>query len=134
MSLTENLHLLLPEFLLAALALLVFAIDLFLPDRHKNLLAWMSAAGLAGLVGLSIPLLWGEDAALYGGLLAVDAYALFFKVMFMVMGIFVILALGGLRRETAETSRRILRHRPLRRSGDERHVRFQRASHGLHRP
>ena len=92
MSLTENLHLLLPEFLLAALALLVFAIDLFLPDRHKNLLAWMSAAGLAGLVGLSIPLLWGEDAALYGGLLAVDAYALFFKVMFMVMGIFVILA------------------------------------------
>ena len=92
MSLTENLHLLLPEFLLAGLALLVFAVDLFLPDRHKKLLAWVSVAGLAGLVGLSVPLLWGEDAALYGGLIAVDAYALFFKVLFMVMGIFVILA------------------------------------------
>ena len=43
-------------------------------------------------MGLSVPLLWGEDTALYGGLIAVDAYALFFKVMFMVMGIFVILA------------------------------------------
>ena len=42
---TENLHLLLPEFLLASLALVVLGIDLFLPDRRKHLLAWLSVAG-----------------------------------------------------------------------------------------
>ena len=46
---TENLHLLLPEFLLASLAITVLAIDLFLPEERKNLLAWVSVAGLAGL-------------------------------------------------------------------------------------
>ena len=88
---TENLHLLLPEFLLAALAILVLGIDLFLPEERKNLLAWLSVAGLAGLLALSLSLLWGKDISLYGGLVQADAYALLFKSFFFVLGGVVIL-------------------------------------------
>ena len=92
MSLTEDIHLLLPEFLLAGLAFVVLAADLVLPASRKFLLGWLSVAGLVGLVALSLVLLWGEDQAMYGGLIQVDAYSLFFKCFFMVMGIFIILS------------------------------------------
>ncbi len=88
---TENLHLLLPEFLLAALAVVVLAIDLFLPQERKNLLAWLSVAGLAGILALSLPLLWDRDVSLYGGLVEADRYALLFKAVFLVLGMVVIL-------------------------------------------
>ena len=91
-TLTTDLHLLLPEFLLATLAFLVFAIDLVLPARHKRLLAWFSVAGLAGLLALSLALLWGEDTKLYGGLVRADSYSLFFKSFFLILGIFIILS------------------------------------------
>ena len=90
--LTEDLHLLLPEFLLAGLAFAVFALDLVLPASRKHLLAWLSVAGLAGIVALAIALLWGENKELYGGLVKADAYALFFKCFFMILGIFIILS------------------------------------------
>ena len=90
-SLTKDLHLLLPEFLLATLAFVVFAVDLILPPARKNLLGWLSVAGLVGLLVLALSTLWGEDAILYGGLVHVDAYALFFKSFFFVLGIIVIL-------------------------------------------
>ena len=82
----------LPEFLLATLAFLVFAIDLVLPASRKNLLAWISVAGLVGLLALALATLWGEDTALYGGLVKVDSYALFFKSFFLILGIFIILS------------------------------------------
>ncbi len=88
---TENLHLLLPEFLLAALAILVLSVDLFLPEERKNMLAWLSVAGLAGLLALSLSLLWGKDISLYGGLVQADAYSLLFKSFFFVLGGVVIL-------------------------------------------
>ena len=91
-SLTTNLHLLLPEFLLAALAFAVFAVDLLLPERWKSILAWLSVAGLAGILALSLGLLWGEDTELYGGLVRADSYALFFKSFFLIMGMFIILS------------------------------------------
>ena len=91
-GLTDNLQLLTPEFALAGLALLVFAVDLVIPDSRKNLLGWLSIAGLAGLIVLSLWLLWGESESLYNGLLAVDAFSLFFKVFFLGLGIFIILS------------------------------------------
>ncbi|PKB80768.1 MAG: hypothetical protein BZY88_07935 [SAR202 cluster bacterium Io17-Chloro-G9] len=92
MPLTANLHLLSPEFALAGLAFAVFAADLLLPDNRKELTAWLSVAGLLGLIAVSLVLLWGEDELLYGGLLAVDAYSLFFKVFFLGLGVFIIFA------------------------------------------
>ena len=91
-SLSDNLELLTPEFALAGLAFLVFVIDLFLPEDRKGYLAWVSIAGLLGLIVLSLVMLWGEEESLYNGLLAVDAYSLFFKVFFMGMGVFIILS------------------------------------------
>ena len=89
---TENLHLLLPEFLLASLAIVVLGIDLFLPARRKHLLAWLSVAGLAGLLALALTMLWGKDISLYGGLMKSDAYSLLFKAFFYVLGGVMILA------------------------------------------
>ena len=91
-TLTTNLHLLMPEFLLATLAFVVFAVDLVLPAARKNLLAWISVAGLVGLLALALVTLWGEDTPLYGGLVKADSYALFFKCFFFILGIFIILS------------------------------------------
>ncbi len=92
MSLTTNLHLLLPEFLLAGLAFLVFSADLLLGEGRKHWLAWISVLGLIGLTVLSLLLLWDREELMYGGLFHVDAYSLFFKTFFMVLGIVVILS------------------------------------------
>ena len=50
-----------PEFALAGLALLVLAVDLVVPEGRKNLLGWLSMAGLLGLIVLSLWMLWGES-------------------------------------------------------------------------
>ena len=92
MPLTANLHLLSPEFALAGLAFAVFAVDLLLPDNRKEVAAWISVAGLVALIPVSLTMLWGEDEVLYGGLLAIDAYSLFFKVFFLGLGVFIIIA------------------------------------------
>ncbi len=89
---TANLDLLTPEFALAGLALLVFAVDLLLPDNRKILLPWLSIAGLLALIAVSVVMLWGREESLYDGLLAIDNYSLFFKVFFMGIGVFIILS------------------------------------------
>ncbi|PKB78630.1 MAG: hypothetical protein BZY88_17440 [SAR202 cluster bacterium Io17-Chloro-G9] len=89
-GLTENIRLLTPEFALAGLAMAVLAVDLLLPEGKKRLVAWLSVAGLAGIIALSIAMLWGRQETLYGGLLAVDAFSLFFKIFFMGLGILII--------------------------------------------
>ena len=91
-NLTDNLHLLTPEFALAGFAFVIFVLDLLMPDDRKDLLGWLSALGLIGLIVLSVLMLRGEEASLYNGLLAVDAYSLFFKVFFAGIGIFIILS------------------------------------------
>ena len=91
-ALTANLDLLTPEFALAGLAFLVFSVDLLLPEDKKDLLPWLSIAGLLALIGVSLAILWGEEESLYDGLLAIDNYSLFFKIFFMGIGIFIILS------------------------------------------
>ena len=71
---------------------MVFVIDLFLPEDRKGYLAWLSIGGLLALIVVSLVMLWGEEEDLYDGLLAVDAFSLFFKVFFMGMGVFIILS------------------------------------------
>ena len=89
-ELTSNLHLLTPEFALAGLAFLVFTADLFLPEGRKEWLAGLSALGLVGVIALAILMRPAESAALYGGLVAVDGFSLFFKVFFLAIGIGII--------------------------------------------
>ena len=79
-ELTSNLHLLTPEFALAALAFLVFTVDLFLPEERKEWLAGLAAAGLLSVIALAILMRPADSVALYGGLVVVDGFGLFFKV------------------------------------------------------
>ena len=91
-GLTDNIHLLTPEFALAGLALLVFAVDLALPDDRKGLVPWLSIAGLLGVMAVSLQMLWGRQESLYDGLLGVDAFSLFFKCFFLGLGVLIIFA------------------------------------------
>ena len=92
MPLTANLDLLTPEFALAGLAFLVLAADLLLPEGRKRLLGWLSIAGLLAIIAVSVIMLWGVEETLYDGLLAVDDFSLWFKVLFMGIGVFIILS------------------------------------------
>ena len=98
MSLTSNLDLLTPEFALAGLAFLVFVADLLLPvgrlteALRGRLLGWLSIAGLIALIVVSIFMLWDHEESLYNGLLAIDDFSLWFKVLFMGIGVFIILS------------------------------------------
>ncbi len=87
----QNFALFLPEFLLAGLAFLVLTLDLFMPAQKKHYLAFVSAAGLVGVIA-SVFTLAGKNEKLYGGIFLVDNYALFFKVFLLVVGIFMVLA------------------------------------------
>jgi len=80
-----------PEFLLAALAFLIFTLDLLLPKQRKIWLAVVSIAGLLGILVFSVSYLWGVQDHLFDGLLRVDDYALFFKVLFIGFGVILVL-------------------------------------------
>ena len=99
----NDLTLLIPEFLLTALAFLVLGADLFLPDRRKQVLPVIAVVGLVGIVvalmfttrGEAGPLyrqLIADDLSLYGGALVFDGYALVFKVFFVTLGTVVVLS------------------------------------------
>lgn len=83
--------LLVPEFLVAGVAFLVLAVDLFLPEDKKSYLAYLGVAGLIAVLGSAFSLL-GNEGTLYNGILRVDEYAIFFKVFFPIVGIVMLLA------------------------------------------
>lgn len=89
-GLTANLHLLTPEFALTALAFLVFTVDLFLPERSKEWLAGLSALSLVAVMVIALLMQPAGDVELYGGLIVVDGFSLFFKIFFCAIGIGII--------------------------------------------
>ena len=100
----NDLTLLIPEFLLTALAFIVLGADLFLPDRRKQLLPAVAVAGLVGLIAVLLVTttrgeagslyqqLIADDLSLYGGALVFDGYSLVFKVFFVALGAVVVLS------------------------------------------
>ena len=87
---TANLHLLTPEFVLTALAFLVFTVDLFLPERNKEWLAGLSVVSLVAVMVIAILMRPAGSIELYGGLIVVDSFGLFFKVFFLAIGVGII--------------------------------------------
>jgi NADH-quinone oxidoreductase subunit N len=85
-----NLVLLSPEINLVGFAVLVIVLDLFI--QRKAWLAGVSILGLIVSAGLAIGLWGGNPQAIFNNMLAVDHYALFFKVLFLGIAILVILA------------------------------------------
>ena len=98
----NNFALLLPEFLVTGLAFLVLTADFFLRSDRKHLLAYLSVLGLGGILAFSLAYLWNKDDSLYGGIVLIDGYALFFKAFFLVLGAVVVLtSLDYVRRHLA---------------------------------
>ncbi len=81
-----------PEFAVAGLAFLVFTADFILPPARKSWLAGAAVIGLVAVAALCVPTLWGTHDSLFDGILRVDTYAVFFKLLFLLIGVFVILA------------------------------------------
>ncbi len=100
MNLVETLQLLSPELILLITGIVVLCVDfIWLDDKdHESSggkkAIWIPALALVGLVGalVSTLLLWGTPPTTVLALMAVDPYALFFKVIATVTVILVILA------------------------------------------
>jgi NADH-quinone oxidoreductase subunit N len=85
-----NLALFTPEISLVCTAVLVILLDLFIP--RKGWLAALSIAGLLVSAGFALNLWNGTPQTIFNRMLAVDNYALYFKVLFAGIAILVILA------------------------------------------
>ncbi|MFC1966063.1 NADH-quinone oxidoreductase subunit N [Chloroflexota bacterium] len=85
-----NLELFIPELILAAFAIVIILLDLFV--QRKGVLAVVSLAGLVISAGFTIAMWGGSPQAIFNNMLAVDNFALFFKLLFLIIATLVILA------------------------------------------
>ena len=85
-----NLALFIPELTLAAFAVIVILLDLFI--EQKRLLAQVSLAGLVIAGGITAAMWGGSYPTIFNNMLAVDGFALFFKFIFLGVAFLVILA------------------------------------------
>lgn len=87
---TNDLLALLPEMVLATVALVVILADLFLRARQRRALAWLSLLGMAGALAatLSIPTF---EEPMVQGMLRVDVLAKFLNVVFLLGGGFTLM-------------------------------------------
>jgi len=85
-----NLTLLIPELTLAVFAILVILLDLFI--NQKRALVIVSLIGLVVAGGVSVAMWGGNFPAIFNNMLAVDNFALFFKLLFLGIAFLVILA------------------------------------------
>jgi len=80
----------LPEIILAFLACALFAADSFVPKAHKRQLGYYAIGALV-LSGLSTIPLWGREISTFSGMVSLDYYALFFKLVFLTISTIIIL-------------------------------------------
>ena len=73
--------LLTPEFCLGGLAALILGLDLYATGFRKQWLAYVTAAGLLGILGLSLGWLGKESD--FAGVIFIDNYTTFFRVLFI---------------------------------------------------
>ena len=85
-----NFGLFIPELILVAFAIVVILLDLVI--RRKEWLAGISIAGLVVSAGFTIAMWGGGAQSIFNNMLAVDNFALFFKLLFLGIAALVILA------------------------------------------
>ncbi len=94
-----DLFLILPELLVITAACLVLVLDPLLSSSQKDGLAWLSLGTLAICMGL-IASQMGQAASAFGGIVIIDAYACFWKLLLcFVAGLTVLLSHTYLREE-----------------------------------
>ena len=85
-----NLTLFIPEITMVVTAAIVILLDLFI--ERKRWLAQVSISGLVVAGGVTIVMWGGSYPAIFNNMLAVDGFALFFKMLFLGVAFLVILA------------------------------------------
>jgi NADH-quinone oxidoreductase subunit N len=85
----SDFYYILPELVLTSGALLVLVADVMLP-RGSRALAWITVAVLGATLASLVPFA-GVDVDISNGLIAVDAFAMFFKVVFLVAAIMTVM-------------------------------------------
>ena len=85
-----NLALFLPEISLAAFAIAIILLDLFVPQ--KGLLVVVSLIGALVSALFTMLLLGGNAQSIFNQMLVVDQFALYFKLLFLAIAVLVILA------------------------------------------
>ena len=79
-----------PEVIVALTGLLVLAVDIFIRPHNKTSLSVISLAGLFLAMLISM-LYWDRSETAFSGMVAVDPYAQFFKLIFILSAAFTIL-------------------------------------------
>ena len=79
----SDFYYLLPEIVLTVGALLVLLADVLLPRDKQSLLAWVTLAVLGATAMRCVPVA-DAHVQVSKGLIAVDRFALFFKVIFLI--------------------------------------------------
>jgi NADH-quinone oxidoreductase subunit N len=93
----------LPEILLVAVATLIMVLEPLTSQRSKRALGWTA---LAGLVAALIPAAFADvlQGTAFSGMVVIDGYAIFFRLLAIAAAIVVVLmSFGYLRREGAES-------------------------------
>jgi NADH-quinone oxidoreductase subunit N len=86
-----------PEFLLGGLVVLIVALDLYVPQVKKQWLAYVAAAGLFAVAGVSLG--WLDVESDFAGIVVVDDFTTYFRVFFMVTAGVICLVSGNLIQE-----------------------------------
>jgi NADH-quinone oxidoreductase subunit N len=82
--------LLAPEYILLFSAFLIVALDQLVPRLHKDVIAYLTAG--AALIALIVSLLYINTDEAFGGLLRVDGYTTFFRVLFLAIVVVISIA------------------------------------------
>ncbi len=80
----------LPEIILALLACGLFVAESFIPKEKKELLGYFAVGALFLSAIGTIPL-WGKEISTFSGMIVLDSYALFFKMIFLLTSALIIL-------------------------------------------
>ena len=79
----SDFYYILPELVLTTGALVVLIVDVLLPTHRRGALAWVTLLALGATMAALVPFRYTHVEVAHG-LLAVDQFALFFKVVFLV--------------------------------------------------
>jgi len=97
----SDFYYLLPEFVLAAVAMAVLVADIFVPRARAAVLAWISLAGIVATLVALVPTA-GVQTTIAWGMVAVDGFSLFFQTLFLLAaGITVLMSVRYLQIERA---------------------------------
>ncbi len=82
-----NYSLMIPEYCLVGLAFIVIAIELWFPQVRRDIVGYIAALGAAGILAGSFA--YAQTNESFNGLLQIDHYTLFFRVLFLGAAVFI---------------------------------------------